>query len=119
MDKELLFSITKRDFRIDTFRSGGAGGQNQNKRDTGVRVVHLDSGAVGESREEKQQGQNKKIAFRRLIKSPTFTKWLRCRIREALNKKTVEQEVEEMMEKLEDFNLEVKDDRGKWVRQGI
>lgn len=50
--KELLFSLTKKDFRIETFRSGGKGGQHQNKTDSGVRIVHLESGAVGESREE-------------------------------------------------------------------
>ena len=39
-EKKLLFSVTKKDFDIQTFRSGGKGGQHQNKRDTGVRCVH-------------------------------------------------------------------------------
>jgi len=31
MTKQLLFSVTKKDLRVDTFRSGGKGGQNQNQ----------------------------------------------------------------------------------------
>ena len=53
MTRELLFSVTKKDLRIDTFRAGGKGGQNQNKRNTGVRVTHPDSGAVGEARDQR------------------------------------------------------------------
>ena len=73
--KELLFSITKKDFRVDKFRSGGKGGQHQNKRDTGVRITHLDSGAVGEARDSRSQPQNKKSAFERLVNSKKFKLW--------------------------------------------
>jgi protein subunit release factor B len=38
--RELLFSITKEDFEIQTFCSGGKGGQHQNKVETGVRILH-------------------------------------------------------------------------------
>ena len=61
--KELLFSLTKKDFVVETFRAGGKGGQKQNKTDSGVRIKHPASGAVAESREERSQHQNKKIAF--------------------------------------------------------
>ena len=57
---ELLFSITKKDFEIQTFRSGGKGGQHQNKTDSGVRIIHRDSGARAESREERSQARNKR-----------------------------------------------------------
>ncbi len=52
--RELMFSITKDDLDVQTFRAGGKGGQNQNKRETGVRIVHRPSGAVGESRSERE-----------------------------------------------------------------
>ena len=78
--KQLLFSITKKDFIVQTFRSGGKGGQHQNKTDSGVRIIHPDSGARGESREERKQGQNKKIAFRRLVDSPKFKIYLQSRL---------------------------------------
>ena len=61
-----LFTIPRTAFRIDTFRSGGHGGQNQNKRDTGVRITHIDSKQSAESRKYKSQAQNKKAAFRKL-----------------------------------------------------
>lgn len=76
-DRQLLFSVTKKDFDIQTFRSGGKGGQNQNKVESGVRIIHRASGAVGESRRERDQIQNKKIAFRHLINTSVFKAWMR------------------------------------------
>ena len=75
MSKELLFSLTKKDFRVDTFRAGGKGGQKQNKTNSGVRVTHIASGAVGEGRDERSQVQNRKNAFTRCINSDIFQKW--------------------------------------------
>ena len=49
-------------------------GNIQNTTDSGVRITHIESGAVGESREERSQSQNKKKAFERLVKSDTFQK---------------------------------------------
>ena len=75
MAKKLLFSVTKKDFDIQTFRSGGKGGQHQNTTDSGVRIVHKESGAVGECRNYRSQHQNRKAAFLRLVESDTFKKW--------------------------------------------
>jgi len=98
MSKELLFSITRKDFRVDTFRSGGKGGQKQNKTESGVRITHNDSGAIGESREERSQHQNKKIAFRRLVESERFKKWHKVKTFEILfNLQTIDKTVDEMM----------------------
>jgi hypothetical protein len=72
-----ILSVSIHDCEVQTFRSGGSGGQNQNKRDTGVRVIHHPSGARGESREERSQLQNKKAAFRRMAEHPKFLLWLR------------------------------------------
>jgi len=99
MNKKLLFSITKKDFRVDTFRSGGKGGQKQNKTESGVRITHIDSGAVGESREERSQFQNKKIAFRRLTESDRFKIWHRIKTNEFLfNLQNIDKAVDEMMD---------------------
>lgn len=81
--KELLFSITKKDLDITTFRAGGKGGQHQNKTDSAVRIKHRDSGAVAESRESRSQAENKSIAWKRLIETPEFKVWLKKRIAEA------------------------------------
>ena len=59
-------TVTKEDLQIDTFRSGGKGGQNVNKRDTAVRITHLPTGLVSVAREHRTQEQNKKAAFQRL-----------------------------------------------------
>jgi protein subunit release factor B len=72
MVRERILSVTIHDCEVQHFRSGGKGGQNQNKRDTGARVIHHPSGARGESREERSQLQNKRAAFLRMVKSPTF-----------------------------------------------
>ncbi len=74
-----LFSVMPSEFRVDTFRGSGAGGQNRNKRDTAVRITHLASGAVGQSAEERQQLQNKKTAFRRLVDTQAFRLWVRLK----------------------------------------
>ena len=47
---------------METFRAGGPGGQNQNKRNTGVRWIHVPSGATGEARDHRTQGENKRAA---------------------------------------------------------
>lgn len=76
VERELLFSVTLADCVVQTFRAGGNGGQNQNTRDTGVRIIHRASGARGEARDERSQLQNKKLAFRRMASSAIFTAWV-------------------------------------------
>ena len=66
MERELIFSARKKDFRVDTFRCGGPGGQNQNKLETGVRITHIPTGISCEGREHKSQHKNKQAAFKRL-----------------------------------------------------
>jgi protein subunit release factor A len=66
-NRKLLKSWTKKNFRVDTFRAGGKGGQHQNKKDTGVRITDLETGLAAECREHKSQEQNKKKAFEKLV----------------------------------------------------
>jgi protein subunit release factor B len=83
-EKVKLFSLDKNNFEIQFFRAGGKGGQNQNKVNSACRIVHPASGAVGESREYRDQPQNKKAAFERLTSSDKFQKWLRVQSAAAL-----------------------------------
>lgn len=76
-NRELLFTVSKKDYRIDTFRAGGKGGQHQNKTESGVRITHIESGAVGECRNSKSQAQNKITAFNTMIKTKKFQAWLK------------------------------------------
>lgn len=76
MPKQHVLTITKADLEIQTFRSGGPGGQHQNKTDSGVRIIHRASGAVGESRSDRSQHVNKKLAFRRMAQDGRFKAWV-------------------------------------------
>lgn len=75
MDRELLFSVGLKDCRVDYFRGTGKGGQKRNKTSSGVRITHLESGAVGQSDDTRSQHQNKQIAFRRMAESKEFLAW--------------------------------------------
>ncbi len=92
-----LFSITIKDCEIQTFRSGGKGGQNQNKVESGVRIIHHPSGARGESREFRSQLENKRAAFRRMGTTPEFQKWARSMAARMRGEKSIEERVEESM----------------------
>lgn len=72
MDRHRILSVSIHDCEVQHFRSGGKGGQNQNKRDTGTRVIHHASGARGEARDERSQLQNKRTAFLRMLKTKEF-----------------------------------------------
>ncbi len=64
--------IPDEDLKIELSRSSGPGGQNVNKRETAVRIVHLPTGISAASQNERSQGQNKDKAMR-LLKSKLFS----------------------------------------------
>lgn len=79
--RELIASYTRKDFRVDTFCTGGPGGQNQNRKRKGARITHLLSGLASESRVHKSHEQNRKDAFKKL--AALVGAWHRKQIRVA------------------------------------
>lgn len=58
IDDSITVEIRDVDLKRDVFRSGGPGGQHQNKTESGVRYTHLPTGVVAESRSERSQHKN-------------------------------------------------------------
>lgn len=111
--KELIFSLTKKDFRFDYYKGTGSGGQKKNKTENCCRCTHQASKATGKAEEGRSKEANKKKAFKRMAESKEFQVW--CKI-EAMRRLGELKEVERKV----DYEIKNKTktefrENNKWV----
>jgi peptide chain release factor 2 len=71
IDDTIEITVNPADLRVDTYRSGGKGGQNVNKVETAVRITHIPTNTVAACQSERSQFQNRTNAMK-LLKSKLY-----------------------------------------------
>ena len=92
VEEEAEVEINPNDLRIDTYRSGGAGGQHVNKTDSAVRITHLPTGIVVQCQNERSQHSNR-LAAMRILRARLFEVQRREKEKELAEQRGDQQEI--------------------------
>lgn len=113
MKRILSHSVSIADCRVDTFTVGGHGGAGKDTSNTGVRVTHEPSGAVGKSSESRKQSENKRTAFRRMANTEQFMRWTRIEASRRAGEKPIDVLVDEALD-CKNLRIEHRNAEGRW-----
>lgn len=116
MTKTLLYSVSIKDCEVQVFRGSGDGGQKKQKTSSGVRVIHHPSGAVGKATDNRQQIENKRSAFIRMVNTPEFKLWQKIETARRMGEPTIDELVDQEMQS-KNLKIEMRDEDGEWVKE--
>jgi peptide chain release factor 1 len=112
--RRLLFTITRKDFRITYFSGSGGGGQHRNKHKNCVRIQHKASGAMAIGQSHRERKANMREALHNLVKTGTFKVWHARVTHELLTGKSIDELVDEAMAP-KNLKIEGRDENGRWA----
>lgn len=113
-NRELLFSVTKKDFIVEFMRGHGKGGQNKQKTSSACRITHPESGAVGYCQDNREQSRNRAQALKSVADHPKFKIWIQKKLMEIDMGKSIEKWADEQMHP-KFLKVEIKDsETGEW-----
>lgn len=115
MEKKLLFSVTAKDFEVQTFCTGGNGGQHRNAKQNGVRIIHRASGARAEHRDGRDQDKNRRAAFEKLVVTPEWKQWHRTEVARRTGILSAAEQATERAMLPHNLKIEYKNAQGLWT----
>lgn len=101
--KEVEFDMDEKDFRIDTYRASGAGGQHINKTDSAIRITHIPTNTVVTCQDERSQIKNREKAWN-IMKSKLYDLYQGEREKEYKNERKIQIGTGDRAEKIRTYN---------------
>jgi len=111
-NRQLLFSLTKKDFRVDWFSGKGGGGQKRNKTQNCCRIHHDESGAIRTEQSNKNRKNKIRKALQSLVKKTKFQIWHTKKCMDMEGERSIDEIVDDLMHP-NNLKIEVWED-GEW-----